>query len=166
MVVAGVSLIHSLGITKKELIPLANGVSTADNAGLGMIGGILVKITGKTKGGELRRSNQLCYIAENIHCLFLSKQCCQDLGIIPVDFPKIGSFPASDSANLSQLSSSKATTSTITGGRPCKCPDRSLPPDPPTKLPMPATEENRENGSRNCTAVQPSTSAPTSSSLS
>ena len=35
IVVAGPAQMHSLGITKRELIPLSNGISTADNEGLG-----------------------------------------------------------------------------------------------------------------------------------
>ena len=90
MVVAGPTQLHKLGITKKELIPLSNGVSVADNEGLGLLGGILVNITGQCEDGRSITTKQLCYIAEGIDCLFLSKQACQELGIIGKKFPTIG----------------------------------------------------------------------------
>ena len=76
-----------MGVTKKELIPLSNGISTADNEGLGLLGGILVNITGTCKDGSNITTRQLCYIAEGINCLFLTKQACRELGIIGDDFP-------------------------------------------------------------------------------
>jgi hypothetical protein len=159
MVVAGVSLIHKLGITKKELIPLANGVSTADNAGLGMIGGVLITVSGQAEDGSIRRSNQLCYIAENIHCLFLSRQCCRDLGIIGENFPKIGSFSAPNSPDLSKLSSSEPPPNTE--ARPCKCPDRSHQHHQPNSpcQPQRKTEKNLKSGLRMNTPAQLLTAA-------
>ena len=60
MVVAGPAQLHSLGVTKKELITLSNGISTADNAGLGLLGGILVNITGDCIDGSSNTTKQLC----------------------------------------------------------------------------------------------------------
>ena len=82
MVVAGPTQLHKLGITKKELIPLSNGVSVADNEGLGLLGGLLVNITGQCEDGRSITTKQLCYIAKGIDCLFLSKQAYHELGII------------------------------------------------------------------------------------
>ena len=141
MTVAGPALIHSLGIKKKELIPLASGVSTADNAGLGMLGGVMINISGRAEDGSSRTSKQLCYIAENIHCLFLSKQACRDLGIIGDNFPKIGTFPTQASQDSHQISNLSGTAA---AARPCQCPDRSLPPAPPSNPPLPAVEENTD----------------------
>ena len=77
MVVAGLPQLHRLGITKKELIPLSNGISAADNSGLGLLGGVLVNISGQCDNGTVISTKQLCYIAENIDCLFLSRQACR-----------------------------------------------------------------------------------------
>ena len=74
MVVAGVPQLHKLGITKKELIPLSNGIRSADNSGLGLLGGILLNISGQCEDGTVITTRQLCYIAEGIDCLFLSRQ--------------------------------------------------------------------------------------------
>ena len=92
MVVGGMNLVHSLGLTKRELIPLATKVNVANNSGLGLLGGILITITGRDKHGNNRETRQLCYISEQVFTLFLSEQACEDLGIIERDFPSIGEF--------------------------------------------------------------------------
>ena len=107
MVVAGPAQLHKMGITKRELIPLSNGISTADNEGLGLLGGVLVNITGQSEDGRSITSKQLCYIAEGIDCLFLSKQACKELGIIGENFPTIGAHPKKfhKSPNLASMTS-------------------------------------------------------------
>ena len=141
MVVAGVAQLHKLGVTKKELIPLSNGIRSADNSGLVLLGGILVNITGKCTDDSLITTRQLCYIAEGIDCLFLSRQACKELGIIGEDFPRVGAF-----TNHLKISNISAPSSPPAPGdaRPCSCPARALPPPVPTALPFQPTEENRE----------------------
>ena len=73
MVVCGIDLVHKLGVKRGELIPLANGINAANNQGIELLGGILITITGFGKDGRPRASNQLCYVAEGLHRLFLSK---------------------------------------------------------------------------------------------
>jgi hypothetical protein len=133
MVVGGMNLVHSLGLTRRELIPLATKVNVANNSGLGLLGGILITITGRDKHGNIRETRQLCYISEMVFTLFLSEQACEDLGIIEKDFPSIGEFP-----EVGTVAASGTPTRT------CSCPARTSPPPPPTSLPMPATPENRE----------------------
>ena len=45
MTVAGMSLVHALGITRRKLRPLATRLNAAGGNGLGMIGGMLITIT-------------------------------------------------------------------------------------------------------------------------
>jgi hypothetical protein len=133
LVVVGMNLVHSLGLTKRELIPLATKVNVANNSGLGLLGGILITITGRDKHGNIRETRQLCYISEQVFTLFLSEQACEVLGIIEKDFPSIGEFPEVGTVAASG-----------TPSRTCSCPTRTSPPSPPTSLPMPATPENRD----------------------
>ena len=44
------------------------------------------------KDDRTRESNQLCYVDEGLHRLFLSKTACRDLGIINPTFPDIFTF--------------------------------------------------------------------------
>ena len=47
MVVCGMDLAHRLGVKRRELIPLANGITAANNQGIELLGGILITITGR-----------------------------------------------------------------------------------------------------------------------
>ena len=163
MVVCGIDLVHKLGVKRGELIPLANGINAANNQGIELLGGILITITVFGKDGRPRVSNQLCYVAEGLHRLFLSKTVCKDLGIINPTFPTIGTFdgnmpvPTHPSINKCSM-----VTAAEIGGeldtryvdknddagqekqvarRPCKCPLRTLPPPAPLHPPFDCTEE-------------------------
>jgi hypothetical protein len=153
MCVAGPSLLHSLGATKRELIKLQTGVSTADNAGLKLLGGLFCSILGRTPGGDAISTQQLVYIAEGINTLFLSKTACRDLGIIGENFPQVGSYRGADSS-LQDLHSMKETqpdmkkVSDTKQCQPyglqdslCHCPCPSVTPDAPS-LPFKPTQEN------------------------
>ena len=156
MTVAGVKFIHSLGVKKSELIPLSHGVNAANNAGLGLLGGLLVIFSGEDCLGNMKTSKQLCYVADNIDGVFLSRSACVDLGLIDKNFPTIGTF---NTPNLSAMSKSNSENKneesykffTANNGKnkcskgACVCPRRELPPPVPTALPYPAVPENREN---------------------
>ena len=70
MTVAGMSLAHALGITRRELIPLATRVNDAGDNGLGLIGGMLITITAQDEDGNSRETRQLCYVSEMIFTLW------------------------------------------------------------------------------------------------
>ena len=164
MCVAGPSLLHSLGATKKELIKLENGINTANNAGLILLGGLFCDIKGWTPGGKPISTQQLVYIAEGINTLFLSKTACKDLQIIGHNFPEVGSVGGlqqvkkeweleeepglQEDPNLQQEPDTGEATVADIQCKPygpfdslCDCPRRTVTPDPPT-LPFKPTAEN------------------------
>ena len=163
MTVVGMRFIHSLGLTKSELIPLSHGVNAANNLGLGLLGGALVTFSGSDCNGNTRTSKQLCYVAETIDSVFLSRSACVDLGLISKNFPTIGAFNTPNINAMSETDSdnkdaedylfspSKSCKDTVGSknnsmpdSRVCTCPRRELPPAVPNTLPLPATPENRE----------------------
>ena len=125
MVVGDMALVHSLGITRRELIPLANRVNVANDTNLGLIGGILIKLTATDVFGNTTESRQLCYISDTVQSLFLSREACENLGFITKDFPN----------------TKGATLNSMETTRPCQCPDRALPPKP---SPPPANIKDKE----------------------
>ena len=133
MVVSGMNLVHALGITRRELIPLETRVNAAGENGLGLLGGMMVTITAQDKDGNNRETRQLCYVSDRIFTLYLSEQACMDLGILSEDFPSIPT--TLPTGNLA---------SSGTPSRTCSCPARTSPPPPPTSLPFPPTAKNRE----------------------
>ena len=80
--------------------------------------------------GEMSETLQLCYISSHVHTLYLSREKCEDLGIVDKEFPN-----RINTTILNSMSESPTD-------RPCSCPGRSLPPPPPTSLPHPPTKEN------------------------
>ena len=90
MVVIGMNTVHSMGLRKNNLIPVGLRIKAANTGGLKLLGGVLIKISGKDKEGNIRVSKQLAYVAEEVSRIFLSKQASEDLGIIGDTFPTIG----------------------------------------------------------------------------
>ena len=151
LTVSGIKFIHTLGITKSELIPLSHGVSAANNSGLGLLGGAFVTFQGTGPSGAITETRQLCYVSNDAEGVYLSKAACIDLGLINKEFPVIGTFGAleansykdTDFNSLNKDIEMYASYSSK-NDRSCKCPDRELPPPIPQTLPFPATTENRE----------------------
>ena len=64
----------------------------------------MATFSGTDNYGVIRQSRQLCYVAEGIDGVFLSRRACTDLGLISQEFPKIGCFTKTD---LCVMSSNK-----------------------------------------------------------
>ncbi|GFO26058.1 RNA helicase [Plakobranchus ocellatus] len=87
-------------------------------------------------GSDIMNTRQMVYFTTATDRMFLSKQACIALGMIPPSFPTIGE---TSSANCVP-----AAPPTETQTPQCNCPRRRSPPPPPTSLPFAATEGNRE----------------------
>ena len=133
MVVAGMDLPHRLGYTKRDLFPVTSGIKAANSEGLKLLGGILITVSAEGSDGITRSTSHMCYISESVSRLFLSKAACRGLGMIPDNFPEVGSCDNIHSVNKCEL---------VDESDSCGCPERKQTPDPPAQLPCPATEEN------------------------
>ena len=133
VVVGGPGLMHGMGVKRHELVPVSQKILGANQGTLKLWGGLLVDISGVGKDGVTRTTKQLCYIAEGVNRLLLSRRCCIELGIIDKDFPSIGSGAGEVSIN--------SCDSAGEDGK-CSCPERTPTPPPPSELPFPATEDN------------------------
>ena len=164
LTVAGLPLIHALGVSEEELHPLSNSVRAANSQAMELIGGLFITVSGRDGAGNTRVSQQLCYITRNTTTLFISKSGCRDLGVVDKDFPSIGLNQSVSMASLEEQEI-KTTESKLSGygsntklshqavkppikcehdeENNCVCPRRVLAPDAPTSLPFPATEQNR-----------------------
>ena len=152
MVVLGLNTVHKMGLKQENLVPVGLKIKAANTGGLNLLGGVLVRISGKDKNGRLRVSKQLAYVASEVTKVFLSKQASEDLGIISHTFPAIGAYsvegtPAAsngtgvlDSNNKREIKDFKGCYSSINDQ--CNCPKRVLPPPVPKTCPLPPTPEN------------------------
>ena len=139
---AGESVLRSLGRSRSDLIPCSTRMSAANENAIDILGALPLRISGTSEEGHIRTTRQLVYFSTSTERLYLSKSACIALGLIDSDFPKIGSHAT---PQLSSCDSSMPDhgIEANTAARPCKCPDRQLPPALPTELPYPPTERNR-----------------------
>ena len=89
IVVAGPDLLKKLNVSKHELFKVSTNVKMVDCKRLQLIGGLMITISAMGSDGKKRISKHMCYIGEKIETLFLSKDACVNLGIIPKTFPSI-----------------------------------------------------------------------------
>ena len=144
---SGTHMLNKLNLTQQDLIPVQLQMKAANKSCIKVIGAILVRITSMDTKKETR---QMVYITTNVKGLFLSREACTDLGIIPSDFPR--SEPTQITASISTPNEDRKRT--------CSCPNRE---QPPTTPPVPATTDNRAKLSKH-TRPAPSTCANTSHS--
>ena len=80
----GAHILQKLGISKADLIPVTQRMQAANNSGILILGAILLEF--KLSGTE-PCSKQMVYVTPNISRLFLSREACSELGMIPRGFP-------------------------------------------------------------------------------
>ena len=111
-------------------------------------GGILLKITAFDADTKATRHTlQLAYVSRHVRVPYLSLGACIDLGLVPPNFPTVGSCDAPQTANLCAISEPQPVACSNTGvpgpdEPPCPCPRRTMPPTTPVVLPCPPTQEN------------------------
>ena len=132
----GTNILHKLGMSKSNLIPVSQKMQAANKSGIHLLGAILLEFT---LTGSTATTKQMVYVTPNVTRLFLSREACSDLGIIPPQFPST-SVGAITGISLPQQP--KPAPQVMV--RKCGCPTRSLPPQGPIPLPVPATEANRD----------------------
>ena len=132
IMVAGRNLMRSLGLDETDLFPVETSLTAAGNSRLNILGGVFLKVQGKNNF-----TKQICYIQDNDSKIYLSRNACENLGIIPPTFPTLGSHEIQGlSINTNAISCNKTNENS------CNCPIRKDPPKPPTELPFPAVPEN------------------------
>ena len=129
----GLKVIHRLGLRESDLVPVTMRMHTANNDGIKILGAILLRISCTDPAGHTAVTKQMTYVTDSSEKLFLSREACVALGIVPDTFPTVQS-PANKSVN-------DVHEPTIA---PCGCPTRHSPPPLPESPPYPATVENRE----------------------
>ena len=140
----GPTQLYKLGMTEKDLLEPELNLSAANKTGITISGAVYLEISGKDKSGKLWKTSQLCYVAQGVDQLLLSREACQQLGIITSTFPEVGAYEvlsaAQDSTKLPRDDSVDMLVPDfeldITPCIPqadgsCSCPKRAAPPSPP-----------------------------------
>ncbi|XP_012943385.2 uncharacterized protein LOC106013107 [Aplysia californica] len=126
---AGVALLTRVSLTRRHLLPVNMKMTAANRGAIDIIGALPLRISGTSPSNTKLVTHQMVYFTTSTGRVFLSKQACLALGIIPPSFPIIGATSAAINSKDKPA---------------CGCSRRQSPPPPPTSLPLPATEENRE----------------------
>ena len=118
----------------------------ANNHGIKILGAAVIRYSGETESGHIVETRQITYITDSTDKVFLSREACVELGMISKNFPAIGEIHTDNASPVIDGSTSDVgTTPSHDGTRAsCGCLKHEPPPPPPTKLPYPATENNRE----------------------
>lgn len=122
----GLYIVKQLGLSKSDLLPVNMSMRAANSVSINILGAIVIRISGYNDKSCITK--QIVYITDATNKFFLSREACLALGIISDKFPSIGEY----------------SSSVATDEHPCNCQPRQKPPPRPTKLPFPATVQNRE----------------------
>ena len=105
------SILGHLGIRESDLFPVATNLNTVTGAPVDIIGGVLLTFTGiNPHTGITRSTRQLAYVSRTVPYPFLSREACHDLGLIPDNFPSIGSCNNKDAEVTATVASSTLFT--------------------------------------------------------
>lgn len=151
---AGMKVIHLLGLYESNLLPVTLRMHVANNNGIKILGAIVLRFSGQSHSGKILETLQIVYVTSDTDKLFLSREACTALGMVTKNFPSVGEMNKEDKA------------AGITQHAPCDCPPSQKPPPKPTELPFPATENHFSSGSWNITSQAHSIHVNTSRSLS
>lgn len=131
---AGIDVLHQLGLSERDLIPVTMKMHAANNNMIKIIGAAVLRFSGRAMNDKMIETRQIVYITNSTTKVFLSREACVTLGIISRTFPTIG-----ETLNVvTDLNNDIAITT------PCACPKREPPPIPPKCLPFPASPDNRD----------------------
>ncbi|KAK3754450.1 hypothetical protein QZH41_009233, partial [Actinostola sp. cb2023] len=87
------TVVRRLGLSKKDLIPVSTRMHAANNNGIEILGAIILRFSGKSKSNQIRETRQIVYVTDDADKLFLSRETCTALGLIPGNFPTMGETP-------------------------------------------------------------------------
>ena len=126
---AGESILNKLGLNPSQLISTTTSMSAANCSPITISGALPLCISARSPGGTTHSTRQLVYFTPSTDKIYLSKNACIALQIIPESFPSVG-FAHSAAAHADHAPR-------------CDCPKREEPPPKPTSLPFPPSEDNR-----------------------
>ena len=92
-----------LGLTKSDLMQVEMNLTAANGSGLQIFGACFVRISGESTLGKVFQTKEICYVAEGVNKMLLSRESCEKLGMISNRFPSIGDHDNFRSAPIFQV---------------------------------------------------------------
>ena len=137
------------GFSELDLSPVTLSLSAANRSPIPIEGAFLAVISGHGNDGKRYESRSMMYVSSAIKDVFLSYDTMLNLGILPTDFPSVGSscrttnppmVPCTETQIPREINACLLPQCDDTDS--CSCPERSNPPPLPPKLPFECTPEN------------------------
>ena len=86
----GPTHLSKLGLSKCDLMEVVMSLSAANGSGLNIVGALFINVSGESSSGKVFQTKQLCYVADGVDKMLLSRGACEKLGIINSKFPAVG----------------------------------------------------------------------------
>ena len=86
----GRNQLHTIRLSASNLLIPTLNLHAANTTGINIIGCVYVNILGVDNFRQTWTTTQLCYVAKQITQLILSREACQQLGMIDSFFPVVG----------------------------------------------------------------------------
>ena len=102
--VMGKEQLLAIGMSQSDLLLPALNLRAANTTGINIIGCVYIAIRGVDRFGQTWETNQLCYVAEQINQLILSREACERLGMIASSFPDVGCAQNKDRCQIGAIS--------------------------------------------------------------
>ena len=93
---SGVNILHKLGMSRDTLIPVSQRMQAANKSGIHILGANLLELPLPDSDAVTK---QMIYVTPNVTRLFLSREACADLGLIPSKFPSTSAGAVSSIPN-------------------------------------------------------------------
>ena len=146
--------LQSLGLSVRDLLTPMLNLKAANSTGITVLGAVFIYISGVDSRGKVWGTHQICYVAEGLDRMLLSRQACEELGMISSSFPTVGCH-STDNRTTAQVGEVEAADilpqsefdlipcSPDEEGA-CQCPRREPTPPPPEFSPGKTAAELRE----------------------
>ncbi|CAC5355201.1 unnamed protein product [Mytilus coruscus] len=121
---ARIKVLHKIGLTKSDLIPVNMQMHAANNKSIVILGAVILGLSGKDQDNHELETRQIVYITDSSDKFFLSKEACITLGIISENFPCIDEIIGSVTDTSSQTNDENRFKTKVD----CNCPKRQTPP--------------------------------------
>ncbi|XP_028411560.1 uncharacterized protein LOC114534203 isoform X2 [Dendronephthya gigantea] len=108
---ASMPIIRRFGLREKDLIPVNTKMHAANGKDIRIIGATFLRFTDVKDPGKSPETRQMVYITHDTDKLYLSREACEQLGMITKSFPTIGE-------NTSTSPTTMPTTTAATSDQP------------------------------------------------
>ena len=143
MDICSVSTAKSMGLDTSSLLQVQARVCGATRESeILIVGAIFLEVQHPTQPSN--STVRMFYVASNVARTYLSLGTLKALGVVEESFPRIPAMWEVAASNTSKSAIPTCTNSGVVtpGEKPCSCPNRTLPPTDPPKLPCSPIEEN------------------------